>query len=90
MISRIIRHEWTNLAADRTVWVLATIVALTSLYGVYNGSAWSASQRENIALALDEERDRLAAHRAFVESGLEPASRFRNPLNSFVLEYKVA
>lgn len=81
MISRIIRHEWTNLAADRTVWVLATIVALTSLYGVYNGSAWSAFQRENIALALDEERDRLAAHRAFVESGLEPASRFRNPLS---------
>ncbi len=81
MLGRIIRHEWTNLAADRTVWVLAGLMALISLYGVYHGATWSAFQRENIAMALDEERDRLAGHRAFVESGQEPASRFRNPLS---------
>ncbi len=45
MLPRIIRHEWRNLAADRTLaWVAALFLVIVG-YGVWNGSAWARSQR---------------------------------------------
>jgi ABC-2 type transport system permease protein len=57
---RIMRHEWRNLRADRTLLVIAPLFAVLIGYGVYNGSTWVGFQRATLQAASDEERQRFA------------------------------
>ena len=34
MLIRIMRHEWKNLVADKTLWVLVVIFGAITFYGV--------------------------------------------------------
>lgn len=57
MLLRIMRHEWRNLRADRTLQLLALLLALIVGYGIYNGASWVRFQHETIrAAGRDEER----------------------------------
>ena len=83
MLIRIMRHELKNLAADLTLWVTAGIFAVITFYGVHNGAAWVKAQRAAIDAALAEESQRLSELEAFVASGQEPASAFRDPRSPY-------
>jgi ABC-2 type transport system permease protein len=83
MLATIVRHEIRTLAADRSLWIfLAVLFALLS-YAIANGAAWTAAQREAIALSVEEERTRYAEFRAAIariDAGEEqPASAFTDP-----------
>jgi ABC-2 type transport system permease protein len=64
MFSRILRHEWRTLTADRSLLLLAVVVALAIVYGTVNGARWVAFQQSAIAKADAEERERHATHEA--------------------------
>lgn len=64
MLWRIIRHDWRNLRADRTVWAIAAIMLVSVGYGVYNGVAWERFQRGVLAQVSAEERQRYDALRS--------------------------
>jgi ABC-2 type transport system permease protein len=54
------KHEWRNLSADRTVWIVAVLFALIIGYGIYNGAGWASFQKKTINSAAAEEQERLA------------------------------
>ncbi len=61
MLTKIIKHEWRNLRADKTLWVVALLFAVSVGYAMYNGFAWTNFQRQTIAEAAGEERGRYDA-----------------------------
>lgn len=63
-LATILRHEWRNLAADRTAWVVILLFAAVIAGAVVNGSARVEERRAEIDQALAAERERLAADRA--------------------------
>lgn len=82
MLTRIMKHEWRALAADRTLWAIVLLFAAIIGYGVYNGASWVRFQQATIDAARQEERDRHAkakAEVAAIEQGGQPASPFSNP-----------
>ena len=82
MLTRIMKHEWRSLVADRTLWIIAPLFALLIGYGVYNGSSWVSFQNSTLDAAQREERDRFAKAKtevAAIEQGGQPASAFANP-----------
>jgi ABC-2 type transport system permease protein len=82
MLTRIMKHEWRSLVADRTLWVITPLFALLIGYGVYNGSSWVRFQQMTIERAREEERARFATVKAEVsaiEQGGQPKSAFANP-----------
>jgi ABC-2 type transport system permease protein len=82
MLTRIMKHEWRNLRADRTLWVIVPLFAIIIGYGVYNGLSWARFQRATLDAAKQEERDRFAKAKAeanAIEQGGQPASAFTNP-----------
>lgn len=82
MLTRIIRHDWRCLAADRAAWLLVTLLAAFVAYGVSNGSAWVRFQNETLAAAAQDEAQRLADLRrdaANVDPNHEPAVTWLDP-----------
>ncbi len=64
MLTRIMKHEWRSLVADRTLWMIALLFALIIGYGVYNGASWARFQQATLATAEAEERERFAQAKA--------------------------
>lgn len=64
MLARIVRHEARLMAADRTLWLLALVLAGVVGYGVLNGASWVAFQRATLAEADREQAARLDDLRA--------------------------
>lgn len=58
LLRRIMRHEARLLAADRTLLVVALILAAVVGYGVYNGASWAGFQRATLDAAQREEAAR--------------------------------
>jgi ABC-2 type transport system permease protein len=85
MLTRILHHEWKNLLADRTLWVMAGLFAAVTFYGVGNGARWVAFQKETIERALREETERLSGHRVFVASGAEAPTPWRDPRSPYAV-----
>lgn len=83
MLIRIMRHEWKNLVADKTLWALVVIFGTVTFYGVSNGTRWVSFQEDNLESALQEEKERLREHRHRVAIGAEPTSRFRDPRSPY-------
>lgn len=59
MLWQIMKYDWRNLSADRTLWAVAAILAAAIAYGAHNGSAWTRFQSATLRNAAAEERDRL-------------------------------
>ena len=64
MFSRILRHEWRALTADKSLPLLTAIFALAIGYGTVNGARWTAFQLGAIARASAEELERHATNEA--------------------------
>ncbi len=60
MIARIMQHEARVMAADRTLWCLAALLAIVVVYGLYNGISWVQLQQKTLTSATQEERSRFA------------------------------
>ena len=82
MLFQIVKHEWRNLTADRTLWWVVFILVAAIGYGVYNGTSWAAFLEETIETALQEEHDRLAKAQYTVANGLEPERASRSPYSA--------
>lgn len=41
MLTRIIKHDWRGLVADRTLIIISVLFTLLISYGVYNGASWT-------------------------------------------------
>lgn len=79
MLTRIMKSEWRNLTADRSPVAIAIILGAAIAYGAYNGSRWVRFQKETIASALAEERQRLNGIKIEIpkiESGEKKVSSF--------------
>src|SRR5688572_24848328 len=59
MLRQIMKHDWRNLSADRTLWAIAAVLLVAIGYGAHNGAAWSRFQSRTLHAAADEERLRL-------------------------------
>jgi ABC-2 type transport system permease protein len=60
MLGRIMKHDWRNLSADRTLWAIGAVLVVAISYGAYNGAAWVRFQNKTLRAATAEERQRLA------------------------------
>jgi ABC-2 type transport system permease protein len=84
MLSAIIRHEWRGLRADSTLWLLVVIFGVSIGYGVLNGARWVSFQRQALAEAEREERDRYSTRQAEIariNSTNAQVSPFADPRN---------
>lgn len=86
MLTRIIKHEWRNLRADRTLWVVALLFAVCIGYAMYNGFAWVNFQKQTLASAAADERERhdllkkqIADYEQNAPPDLTPFADPRNP-----------
>lgn len=64
MVARIVRHDWRNLAAERTVAWVAVVFAAIVGYGVWNGAAWVSKQQAEAREARAAYEKRIAGLRA--------------------------
>lgn len=74
MLRQIMKHEWRNLSADRTLWAIGILLALTVAYGFVNGLKWAQFQRETLHAIAQEEHDRLES----VKKGIDDANAGRS------------
>ena len=61
MLTRILRHEWRSLAADRTLWAIGALLFVTVGYGAWNGASWVRFQQATLRSTVAEEQTRLEA-----------------------------
>jgi ABC-2 type transport system permease protein len=75
MITRIIKHEWRNLTADRTAWVVLLLFALVIGYALFKGQAWARHQDSTLAQMQQDEQERLGEIRRLIaEEGRKAAA----------------
>jgi ABC-2 type transport system permease protein len=82
MLKRILKHEWRNMRADRTLRVIVPLFAVIIGYGVYNGASWAQFQRATLDAAANEERERYAQARreiTEIETSGKAVSSFTDP-----------
>lgn len=83
--STLMRHEWRALRADPALLVVVALFAACLIYGVATGTRWQHFQREAIAAAESEERERyqqitrLAADADARRVEVSPFADPRNP-----------
>jgi ABC-2 type transport system permease protein len=83
MLTHIIKNEWRNMLADKTVWVAAALFAASAAYAAINGLAWTNFQRATIDEARTEEAGRYEALKRqiaeYERNAPEKLSRFSDP-----------
>ncbi|MEW6737879.1 MAG: ABC transporter permease, partial [Acidobacteriota bacterium] len=88
MLFRIMRHEWRNLVADRTLLVAAPLLTVVVSYGVYNGVSWVHFQNRTLAFAQREEvqrYDELKSEIVAIDSGAIQPVTFTDPRSPAVV-----
>jgi ABC-2 type transport system permease protein len=88
MLTRIIRHEWRTMAADRSIWLVAALFLAIVGYSVYNGAAWVRFQERTLDSAARDEEERLADLRrevAAIEAGGDAPASLRDPRSPAVV-----
>lgn len=83
MLTHIIKNEWRNLRADKTLWLVAALFAASAAYATFNGFAWTNFQRQTLAEAAADESARYdALKKQIIEydrNEPEKLSRFSDP-----------
>jgi len=90
MLMLIAKNDWRNLRADRTLWAVGILLAITIGYGVHNGAVWTRFQAATIREAVEEENTRLAALKQGIEdaeSGRSSPPSWRDPRSAFAVGY---
>jgi ABC-2 type transport system permease protein len=93
MLSRIMSHEWRNLSADRTLWLVTLLFGVLIGYGLYNGVSWVRFRQEALRAAAEDERDRHTAAKAEIEdlaAGRRQPRPFADPRSPAVAGSSVA
>jgi len=72
MVWRIITHEWRNLRADRSLWLLAALFTLIIGYGIYNGRAWAQSRQELAGKLAPKTQSFIKEFKMRLAQGLPP------------------
>jgi len=49
MLWHIMKYDWRNLCADRTIWAVTLILTAAIAYGARNGAAWVRFQSDTLA-----------------------------------------
>jgi ABC-2 type transport system permease protein len=60
------RQEWRSLSADRTLWAVVALSALSIGYAVYNGVTWVRAQEASVRTIAEERERKFARARAEV------------------------
>ncbi|MYG03252.1 MAG: hypothetical protein F4173_13565, partial [Acidobacteriia bacterium] len=82
MLRQVSRNEWRGLAADRTLWAVAALLASVLFFGAFNGARWSALQADRQGELMTEQQERIADTRAkLLETPGTAVRRFFNPRN---------
>ncbi len=84
MISRIIKHEWRTLCADKTVWLLSALLLVVIAYGLWNGASWARSRAEIVQRARTDEARKMSELQRFarqIEAGAPVPAR-HNPTDA--------
>lgn len=92
MLTRIMRHDWRLLAAERTLWAVSLLLALTIGYGVLNGASWVAFQERTLRAALAEEQERLTGIKtgiADADAGRTSPPSWLDPRSSYAVGYRL-
>lgn len=83
MLTHIIKNEWRNLRADKTLWLVAALFAASAAYATLNGFAWTNFQKQTLAEAAADESGRYdALKKQIIEydrNAPEKLSRFSDP-----------
>jgi ABC-2 type transport system permease protein len=80
LLTKVIKNEWRNLRADRTLWALLLLFIAFIAYGIYNGNAW-ARQQESAAKRLTPVWDeKLAQLKQQLAEGRPSAPGFGVPV----------
>lgn len=59
MLQRIMKHEWRQLTADSTAWLIICLFAVATLCGLYTGTRWVRFQQQPLQKLSNEEQTRL-------------------------------
>lgn len=84
MLFQIIRHEWRALRADKTMWLLASLLLVVIGYGLWNGASWARLREETARRAQTEETTQLRAMQKLareIEKGA-PAPESHDPTSA--------
>lgn len=68
MLWHIMKYDWRNLCADRTIWAVTLILTAAIAYGARNGAAWVRFQSDTLQKAAAEERARLDTIKRDIEA----------------------
>jgi ABC-2 type transport system permease protein len=68
MYSHIIKNDWKNLIADRSVWLALIGFTLLLSYGIYNGGKWARAQSLVNETVIAEQEKRYVENRVRVAS----------------------
>ena len=79
MLTHIMKHEWRNLRADRTLWAIGALLVVTIGFGTRNGLEWVRFQNDTLKAAASEEDERLKS----VKTGILDAQAGRTKPTSF-------
>jgi ABC-2 type transport system permease protein len=74
MLLRIIKHEWRDLTADRTIWLIAFVFSTLIGYGVFNGASWVNAQRDRAEKLISQQEEKLAEKRASLNGGADQSA----------------
>jgi ABC-2 type transport system permease protein len=81
MLTRIIKHEWRNLTADRTAWITLILFALVIGYALYEGQSWARFQQGGLAQMRADEHKRLDEIRGEIGTAEAEAAKKGERLN---------
>ncbi len=83
MLLRIVKHEWRNLTADRTLWWVTFILVMAIGYGVHNGTSWVNFLEGAIEDALETDQAKFDRAKAMLNSGEKLPGGPRDPSKAF-------
>jgi len=84
MLTQVIKHEWRNLSADKTLWFIVGLLSLLISYGLYSGLSWVHFQWRTVRAVHEHDEEKVARvrdHLAQLEQGRLHLPLFWTPAN---------
>ncbi|MGL5005185.1 MAG: ABC transporter permease, partial [Casimicrobium sp.] len=82
LLWRVMKHEARVLSADRSLWIVGTLLTLLAAYALFNGLSDTREREALLASIHKQQADRVPAMRAQLQrvlSGAEKPDPFANP-----------
>lgn len=87
MFWSIIKNDWKNLTADRTIWLVAVIFTMLLAYAIYNGSNWTQNKERHYQNLIAEQERKFAENKEGISRGeIKPANAQQiDPTNPYLV-----